>query len=139
MRTELRFITGIAAASAAALSMSACGSPERGEVSDVAVRFVRAVGTGHGAAACALLTSTARSSVSGATDISCATAVLNVHEQKGDEATLTARGVQVWGDTAQVRVGGDVIFLRRQKAGWQVRAAGCTREPGTSYQCDVDG
>ena len=48
-------------------------------------------------------------------------------------------GIQVWGDAAQVRIGADVIFLRRQQAGWQVRAAGCTPQPGTAYDCDVDG
>lgn len=116
-------------------TLTACASsPQRDTVRDVAVRFVEAVQHKNGPAACALLTATARQAASGATDTPCPAAVLNV-----DEQGTTVHGIQVWGDAAQVRVGADVIFLHRQQAGWQVRAAGCRARPGTAYDCDVDG
>lgn len=100
----------------------------------VAVEFVTAVQGGNGRDACALLTSEAEESVSGATEVPCATAVLNL-----DEHGSNVRGVQIWGDSAQVKLGSDTMFLRRLPAGWQVRAAGCQSRPGAAYTCDVRG
>jgi hypothetical protein len=116
-------------------ALTGCGSsPQRSDVKDVAVRFVTAVQAKQGNAACALLTSDARQSATGATDVTCADAVLNV-----DEHGVNVHGAQVWGDEAQVKLGTDVVFLRRFTAGWQVRAAGCRPQPGAAYDCDVAG
>jgi hypothetical protein len=109
-------------------------SPQRSEVQGVAIRFVTAVEDKQGENACALLTPDAEESVSGATDVSCQTAILNV-----DEHGLDVHSVQVWGDAAQVKVGSDTVFLRRLDAGWQVRAAGCQSQPKAAYKCDVEG
>jgi hypothetical protein len=102
--------------------------------SDVAARFVAAVLARDGAAACGLLSEQARESVSGATDVSCAEAVLNV-----DEHGSRVHRVEVWGDAAQVRIGTDVVFLVRLRMGWRVAAAGCRPQPAAPYKCDVDG
>lgn len=110
------------------------GSPQRADVQRVAVDFVTAIEHRDGADACALLTSEARSSVSGATDVACETAVLNL-----DESGAGVRHVQVWGDAAQVKVGSDTVFLQDLPRGWQVRAAGCRFQPGAAYTCDVKG
>jgi hypothetical protein len=120
---------------ALACALTGCASSaERSQVQAVAVEFVTAVQDGDGQDACALLTSEAEQSVSGATDVPCATAVLNV-EELGNQV----HGTQIWGDAAQVKLGSDVVFLRRLPGGWQVRAAGCQSAPGVGYHCDVQG
>jgi hypothetical protein len=119
----------------ATLGLTACGTRAREYgAAAVAERFVAAVSGHDGATACGLLTQQARESVSGATDVTCADAVLNVHEQAS-----TVGKVEVWGDAAQVRIGVDVIFLVHLHTGWFVSAAGCTPRPSAPYQCDVDG
>jgi hypothetical protein len=110
------------------------GSTQRSEVQRVAVEFVTAIEDRDGADACALLTSEAEDSVSGATDVACETAVLNV-----DESGAEVRHVQVWGAAAQVKLGSDTVFLQELPDGWQVRAAGCQFQPGAAYHCDVEG
>jgi hypothetical protein len=107
---------------------------ERSEVQRVAVDFVTAVESKDGSDACELLTSQAEESVSGATDVPCATAVLSI-----DESGSQVHHIQVWGDAAQVKLGSDTVFLRRLPDGWQVRAAGCQSQPGAAYNCDVEG
>jgi hypothetical protein len=117
------------------MGLAGCSTRAREhDASEVAARFVAAVSARDGAAACALLTERARESVSGATDATCADAVLNVEEDGS-----AVRRVEVWGDAAQVRVGTDVIFLQRLRAGWFVSAAGCEPRPSAPYNCDVDG
>jgi hypothetical protein len=119
----------------AGLGLSACSPTSReSSAAKVAARFVAAIGSQDGAAACALLTEPARESAAGATDATCAEAVVNV-----DEHGTTVHRVQVWGDSAQVRIGTDVVFLLHLRAGWRVAAAGCQRQPRGPYQCDVEG
>jgi hypothetical protein len=131
----IRALAGSAAVLVAAAVLTGCSStPERGAVSATAQRFVRAVEAKQGAAACARLTGSARQAASGATKTPCARAVLKVDE-RGD----AVRRVQVWGDTAQVVIGSDTVFLHRQRAGWAVRAAGCQRQANGVYDCEVDG
>lgn len=109
-------------------------STERSQVQSVATEFVTAVQDRDGQQACALLTSEAEKSVSGATDVPCETAVLAIEE---DGSQL--HGTQIWGDAAQVKLGTDTVFLRRLAAGWLVQAAGCRSRPGASYDCDIQG
>jgi hypothetical protein len=109
-------------------------SSQRSEPQAVAVRFATAVEGSNGRDACAVLTSEAAESVSGATDVPCAVAVLKVEEHGS-----RVRSVQIWGDAAQVKLGSDTVFLRRLPGGWQVRAAGCQSRPGAAYHCDVEG
>jgi len=120
---------------ATAAAVAGCtGSNQRPQVRDVAVEFVVAVQDRHGQDACSLLTDEAAESVSGATDVPCEQAVLNV-----DEDGTAVHSVQVWGDAAQVKLGSDTVFLRWLPGGWQVRAAGCQSQPGAAYRCDVAG
>ncbi|HEX8081732.1 MAG TPA: hypothetical protein VF557_16090 [Jatrophihabitans sp.] len=116
-------------------AMAGCvSSTERSEVQSVAAEFVTAVQDRNGSAACALLTSEAEESASGATDVPCTTAVLNI-EESGNQV----HGTQIWGDAAQVKLGSDTVFLRRMPAGWQVQAAGCQSRPGAAYDCEIQG
>jgi hypothetical protein len=128
----------LAAAALAALALSglvACTPSARpDDASRVAVRFAAAVAGRDGSQACSLLTQKARESVTGATNATCAAAVLNVQERG------TGVGqVEVWGDAAQVQVGTDVVFLLHLPDGWHVSAAGCVPQPSAPYKCDVDG
>lgn len=129
---KVRLVIGMAVLT---LLLAGCvpGS-RRSAVVSVATRFVAAVSRHDGTGACAILTDNAKSSASGATDTPCDQAVLNVKENG-----TQIRGVQVWGDSAQVKIGGDVLFLRRMQSGWLVNAAGCKPQPRAAYQCDVGG
>jgi hypothetical protein len=108
--------------------------PHRQAASSVAVSFVASLERGDGSAACELLTSEAQDSATGATDESCAQAIGSVKEQG-----LTVEKAEVWGDAAQVRIGTDVVFLRRISASWRVSAAGCVRQSEGPYDCKVGG
>lgn len=107
---------------------------ERSEAQAIAVEFVSAIQDRNGSDACSLLTSEAEKSVSGATDVPCATAVLTLEEHGA-----RLHDTQIWGDAAQVKLGSDTVFLRRLPTGWLVRAAGCQSQPGAAYDCDVEG
>jgi hypothetical protein len=120
---------------AGAVSVGGCSATPHGDsVRNAARSFVQKLDAGDGAGACDLLTRDARSSASGATDASCDQAVTGVKEQGGD---ITS--VQVWGDAAEVRIGGDVLFLRLVSGGWRVSAAGCTPQPKGPYDCKLGG
>jgi hypothetical protein len=46
--------------------------------------------------------------------------------------------VEVWGRDAQVRLGGDTVFLTETDAGWRVTAA-CRPRGEAPYECQVEG
>lgn len=114
--------------------LCSCAQPAAGAPARVAEGFVTALRAGDGSRACTLLTHRARSSAAGATDVSCAAAVANL-----PDTDTAVRWVRVWGDAAQVRIGSDVVFLRRLPAGWRISAAGCTPRGHRPYDCDVQG
>ncbi|HZC54067.1 MAG TPA: hypothetical protein VE441_16435 [Mycobacterium sp.] len=118
----------------AGLLLTGCASPSDGAVTAAARSFVDSLQRRDGAAACRLLTPDARQATTGATDASCAEAITSVHEQ-GDKVS----GVQVWGDAAQVRIGGDALFLRRVDGRWLISAAGCKPQPAGPYDCAAGG
>lgn len=50
------------------------------------------------------------------------------------------RGVEVAGESAQVRLADQAVFLARFPEGWKVTAAGCVRDdpdPAVPYECEV--
>jgi hypothetical protein len=109
-------------------------SGPRSQVQTAATGFVTAIRDSDGATACAALTQAARESVTGLTEVSCAQAVLKLRE-----SGVGIQSAQVWGDNAQVRIGSDVLFLRRFSGGWLVDGAGCRPQSHAPYQCDVEG
>lgn len=125
----------VTAAAGIMLSTAACSTGSHdAAVVKVTQAFTSAVQHRDGTAACALLTDDARQAVSGATDIPCAKAVTSAANPG-----TSVRTVEVWSDTAQVRIGADVIFLRRTGNTWKVSAAGCKPQPAGPYQCTVGG
>jgi hypothetical protein len=125
----------VAAAVAAAAVVAGCGGPA-GE--DAVVRTARqwtaAAQARDAAALCRLLTPAAAESVA-TTGETCEQAVGDL-DLPGDG---TVGEVQVWGDGALVRTGGDTLFLTRLAAGWRVNGAGCTPRGDRPYDCDVEG
>jgi hypothetical protein len=109
-----------------------CSNSGTAAPSRTAQQFVTAVRDGDGRAACALLSEQARSAAEGMGDASCAELVTGLKEHD-----TGVHGSQVWGDTAQVRIGSDVVFLRRVDATWWITAAGCTARPHRPYDCEV--
>lgn len=123
----------LTACAAVVLAAAGCtSSPHRELVSSVARTFVTDLERGDGSGACQLLTADAQHSASGATDLPCAKAITSITEHGS-----AVHGVQVWGDAAQVRLGDDVVFLRRVSGAWRVSAAGCTSRPEGPYDCTV--
>ncbi|WP_232807343.1 hypothetical protein, partial [Geodermatophilus chilensis] len=47
--------------------------------------------------------------------------------------------VEVWGGAAQVRLGGDTVFLTETPSGWRVTAAACEPRGELPYDCEVEG
>ncbi|WP_051712460.1 hypothetical protein [Spirillospora albida] len=109
-----------------------CSSVDDRAVADEAAAFLRALQKGDGAGACArLLPRAAESLESGGK--ACADEVLGL-----DVAVGGVRGVEVWGDHALVRAGGQAVFLSRWGPGWRVAAAGCEARPDEPYACEVE-
>ncbi|MGD9989548.1 hypothetical protein [Pseudonocardia sp.] len=99
-----------------------------------ATTFAQTLSDHDGTAACALLTDHARSAIE-SFDRRCETTILALPAPAGPPS-----GVEVWGQSAQVRFDGDVVFLARFDDGWKIRAAGCTPGEGDSpYSCELEG
>lgn len=111
---------------------AACGSggdPAR----TAATRFVGAVEQGDDGAACAMLApATVESLTSDGT--SCETELGSLDLPTDQDVSETS----VWSDRAQVRTSSDVLFLVEMPDGWRVAAAGCTRQPDETYQCQLE-
>jgi len=120
------------AAAVVALGAAGCNAAGEPTVTATATTFAGALSRHDGAGACALLTDDARRSTE-SFDRDCASQL----------ATLPDPGavqqVEVWGDTAQVHLTGDTVFLLEFPDGWRVSAAGCTPQGDAPYDCEVQG
>jgi hypothetical protein len=67
--------------------------------------------------------------------ISCAEAMGRLELTDGGSVVAAS----VWGDDAQVRLGGDTVFLTRTSAGWRIAAAGCRPRGDAPYDCRLEG
>jgi hypothetical protein len=83
---------------------------------------------------CALLAPASRAALESDESASCAELIGELPIPGGDVTS-----VEVWGGNAQVRVGGDVVFLTQTGAGWRVTAAACERRGEAPYDCEVEG
>ena len=59
--------------------------------------------------------------------------------EQGLPESSAARGVEVFGKDAIVRLDRDTLFLARFEEGWRVTAAGCTANGDRPYDCVVKG
>jgi hypothetical protein len=129
---------------AAALLLFAVGgcaiTPERRDAAaDVAVRLLRAVQDGDGAAACGLLAPETAAAVAEAAGRPCADAIGD--EQLPGPGDVT--GVDIDGQWAKVVMRADAgdgtVFLAMFPGGWRVAAAGCRPRGERPYDCSVQG
>lgn len=132
MTNPRRCLPAVLIALVGCLGCAPSGPPSQAQAA--ATDFVAAIRNSDGATACAALTQAARESVTGLSEVPCPRAVLQLRE-----SGISVHSTQVWGDNAQVRIGSDVLFLRRFSGGWLVDAAGCRPQPHAPYQCDVEG
>jgi hypothetical protein len=118
-------------AGAAALVLTGCGSTHEPEVERVATTFEdRSADPRERCGLLAPKTLEQLEEESGP----CEDAVGNLRLGGGDVTS-----VEVWGGDAQVRLGGDTLFLTRTPAGWKVAAAVCTPRAEGPYDCEVEG
>jgi hypothetical protein len=108
-------------------------SVDMAEPARAAERFRAAVASQQDQAACAML---ARKTAEKLPDTgqTCGEALRELN--LGDAGRVTE--VSVWGDTAQVRMAGDTLFLQRYTDGWRIKAAGCEPVPDLPYDCEVE-
>ncbi len=117
--------------------LSECASlaPDAGAAADVASSFHRALSDGDGAAACALLAPETAAALEQDSGQSCRQAVIDQDIPDGG----TALDRQAYGQTAQVLLTGDVVFLASVGDQWRVSAAGCTPRNERPYHCSIEG
>ena len=114
-----------------ALLVTGCSSSEAPEVGQVATRFEDA--SADAEARCDLLAPAALEQLEQEAGAPCAQTIDGLPLEGGKVAA-----VEVWGGNAQVRLGGDTVFLTRTQSGWRVTAAACTPQPGGPYECEVE-
>jgi hypothetical protein len=125
-------VVAVAVGALGIAATAGCAAAAQPAVAAVAGQFGSAVSRHDGAAACSMLTDDARHDT----------------ESFGRDcpaqlATLPDPGpvqqVEVWGDTAQVHLAADTLFLLRFPDGWRISGAGCTPEGDAPYRCEVQG
>lgn len=127
-------VGGFAAGALVVSGVSGCGvDAERDHALAAAQSFMSAIAGGDGERACQLLTAEARRSTESFGQ-RCAQQIVQL-----DGEVAPVRGVEVWSDSAQVRLAGDTIFLARFADGWKVRGAGCEPRTEGPYDCEVEG
>lgn len=122
---------------AAALALGGCADAERSAVAGSADAFESALGQDP-SRACDLLAPETRRQLEEQEGGPCASILPSLGLPDGDRRLAT----EVAGHSAQVRYGGDTLFLALFDGGWRVTAAGCERrsgDPADPYDCDVDG
>ncbi|WP_063780905.1 hypothetical protein [Nonomuraea sp. SBT364] len=124
----MRLILGVLALALATGCAIDTAGPAR-----AAERFSAAIAARQSEAACALL---ARKTAEKLPDSgqTCAEALRELN--LGDPGGITE--VNVWGDTALVRLAGDTLFLQRYTDGWRGKAAACEPVPDLPYDCEVE-
>jgi hypothetical protein len=122
----------LAGGGALAVLLTGCSSASEPDVSTVASAFEDP--SGNAQARCDLLAPATRATVESDASAPCADAIADVQLPGGQVSK-----VEVWGGDAQVRLGGDTVFLTQTDAGWKVTAAGCQSRGEAPYDCEVDG
>jgi hypothetical protein len=120
----------------AVLVTSSCAAlgPDVDGATDTAASFERAVAHRDAATACAMLAPQTRSELeSGGSP--CQQALL----QENLPRAGSPQGANAYGGSAQVVLGGDVVFLGRFGHRWLVTAAGCRPRDARPYDCTVSG
>lgn len=120
----------------AGLVLAGCSAEPDAEVRDAVEEFEAALAADDGATACRLLADATVAELESSAKAACDQAVLEEVDPSPAKPV-----VEVYGDAAQARVGGDTAFLARYPDGWRILAVGCTppKDPDLPYDCDVQG
>ena len=119
-----------AIAGGAVLLLTGCSAAQQPEVEDVATTFEDPAADPE--SRCDLL---APNTLAALEEGGSCAAVVGQLPLQGGEVTA----VEIWGGEAQVRVGGDTVFLTETSAGWRVVAAVCQSQGDAPYDCEVEG
>ncbi|MDT0276774.1 hypothetical protein [Blastococcus goldschmidtiae] len=119
-------------AGAGALLLTGCAAAAEDDVRAVATAFQDPGEDPQGR--CDLLAPATRAALEGDAAAPCPEAIADL-PLPGGEVT----SVVVWGDDAQVRIGGDVVFLSGAGGRWLVTAAACEPRGEMPYDCEVEG
>lgn len=115
------------------LALAGCSDVAQQDVTAAAVSFLDA----EPAQACRLLAPDTARAVAERADGSCARGLTAVDRPAGG----TVLAVELAGQSAQVRLATDVLFLARFPDGWRVTAAACERDDPdreVPYRCEVE-
>jgi len=122
----------VMAAAVAVLVLGGCASAQDADVRDVAVDFLD---TGLAPdVRCDLLAPATREALESEASAPCLDVIGELPLDGG-----AVRSVEVWGGNAQVRLGGDTVFLTETSTGWRVVAAACEPRGEAPYECQVEG
>lgn len=127
----------VAAVLVSLIAVSGCSSGNEDAATRAAEQLHSSLRDQDGAAACDVLSDDVQQELAESEGASCATAVMEAGLPDSGRVT----GVEVYGTAAQVRFSDDedVVFLGEFADGWKVTAAGCTRQAGAPYDCQVQG
>ena len=122
----------LAAAGAVAVVLTGCSSASDTAPADVATSFEDPAASSQ--SRCDLLAPATLATFESQESAPCADAIGDVPLSGGG---VTA--VEVWGGNAQVRMGGETVFLTETDVGWRITAAGCEPQGEAPYDCQVEG
>ncbi|MFI8825066.1 hypothetical protein [Streptomyces sp. NPDC053431] len=115
-----------------------CGASAAREdgASDAGSRFAAALAAGDYRTGCELLAPETRDEVEEDAKGPCAPALRDLDLPRAG----AARGVEVYGREALLRMAGDTLFLSQFDSGWLVTAAGCAPQAEDEpYRCSLKG
>jgi hypothetical protein len=117
------------------VALSGCGTAAgQRDATASAQRFEQALRAKDGAAACRELSSDVTSSLESSEKKPCDQAILAA----GLKPASGVKEASVWETGAQVRLGGDTLFLDETDTGWKISAAGCKpTSQDQPYDCDL--
>ena len=117
------------------LAVTGCGrGDDRARATEVAGRFLEAVGSGDGAVACSLLADDTRTALEDEERKPCAEAIGAAGIDEGSPAS-----VELYLTNAEADLdNGESAFLSLTADGWRVAAAGCKRGDGPPADAPMD-
>jgi hypothetical protein len=125
-RTALVLLAGVS------VLLTGCSNIQRSDVEQAAATFEDP--SSDPEARCGLLAPTALLALEKDQSAPCAQVIQQLPLQAGEVTR-----VEIWGGEAQVRLGGDTLFLTETRAGWRVVAAACEPRGEAPYDCQVEG
>jgi hypothetical protein len=122
----------LALVAGATVLLTGCSSMQRPAVEDVATTFENP--SGNPEVRCGLLAPATLTALEKDASSPCPEAIQSLPLQGG-----AVTSAEVWGRAAQVRIGGDTVFLAETRGGWRVTAAACEARGQAPYDCEVEG